>query len=125
MTWKSFPSAYESVSVIGGSSSTMSRLGLEFSGMGFDAFQESALERRVAVVLAQSARRSRESESSVVQDRDLVADFLDVRERMRSEEQSPSFGLELQEQLLRARARLGVEAAHRLVEDVQLAVRKE
>src|SRR6185295_2501746 len=96
-----------------GSSSTTRRLGRGFSGMGFDAFQEGALERRLAVALAQSARRAGVGHLSPVQNGDAVANLLGVGERMRGEQHSSPLRLELQEQVLGAGTRLGVEAAHR------------
>src|SRR5258708_25233252 len=104
-----------------GSSSTISRLGFAFSGMSLDAFQEGALERRFAVALAQSARRADVGGRPQVQDDHLVANFLDVGERVGDEEHGPAIRLELQKQVLRADARSCVQAAHRLVEDVQIA----
>src|SRR5438477_7178861 len=108
-----------------GSSSTINRLGRGFSGMGFDAFQEGALQRRFPVALAQSARRARVGHRSLVENRDAVADLLDVGERMRGEKQGSPLGLEVQEQVPGAVACLGVQAAHGLVENVQIALRKK
>src|SRR5436309_4495390 len=105
-----------------GSSSTIKRLGWESSGMGFDAFQEGALERRFPVALAQSAGRARVGHRTPVQNGDAVANLLDVGQRMRSEEQRSPLGLETQDQVLGAVARLGVQAAHRFVEHVQIAL---
>src|SRR5438552_13075528 len=125
MTSKSFPSAYERVSVMSGSSSTIKRLGRRSSGMGFDAFQEGALQRRFPVALAQSAGRARVGHRSRVENRDAVADLLDVGERMGGEKEGSPLGLEVQEQVPGAVACLGVQAAHRLVENVQIALRKK
>src|SRR5260370_41158894 len=108
-----------------GSSSTISRLGWGSSGMSFDAFQEGALQRRFPVALAQSARRAGISERSQMQDAQLVADFLDGGERMRGEKQGSALRHELQNQVLRAGARLGVQAAHRFVQDIEIALRKK
>src|SRR2546426_11162144 len=108
-----------------GSSSTISRLGFAFSGMSLDAFQEGALKRRFAVALAQPARSADVSERPQVQDDHLVANFLDVGERVGDEEHGPAIRLELQKQVLRADARSCVQAAHRLVEDVQIASGKK
>src|SRR2546422_7776377 len=44
---------------------------------------------------------------------------------MRGEKQGSPFRLEVQEQVLGAGARLGIEAAHRFVENVQIALRKK
>src|SRR3981189_2542936 len=104
-----------------GSSSTIRRLGREASGMGFDAFQEGALQRRFAVALAQSARRAGVGHRSPVQNADAVANLLGVGERMRGEKQGSPLRLELQEQVLGAGARLGVPAAHRFVENAKIA----
>src|SRR3977135_485398 len=108
-----------------GSSSTIKRLGRRSSGMGFDAFQEGALKRRFPVALAQSAGRARVGHRSLVENGDAVANLLDVGERMRGEKQGSPFGLEVQEQVLGAVARLGVQAAHGLVEDVHIALREK
>src|SRR6266852_1162473 len=108
-----------------GSSSTIRRLGRGSSGMGFDAFQEGALQRRFPVALAQSARRAGISESSPVKDGHIVANLLDVCERMRGEKQSSPLRNELQDQFFRAGTRLGVQAAHRFVQDVEIALRKK
>src|SRR5262249_2224800 len=121
ITSKSFPNAYDRVSVIRGSSSTMSKLGLAFSGMGLDAFQEGAFKRRFLVVFPQAVRRPGVGERAAVQDGDPVANLLDVRQRVRRQQKSASLGLQLEQQGLGARARLGIEAAHRLVQDVQVA----
>src|SRR5882672_1474492 len=88
-----------------GSSSTIRRLGRGFSGMGFDAFQEGALQRRFPVALAQSARRAGVRHLSPVQNGDAVANLLGVGERMRGEQQSSPLRLELRSKsLARARA---------------------
>src|SRR5204863_307561 len=108
-----------------GSSSTINRLGWRSSGMGFDAFQEGALQRRFPVALAQPAGRAHVGHRSLVENRDAVADLLDVGERMRGEKQGSPLGLEVQEQVPGAIACLGVQAAHRLVENVQIALRKK
>src|SRR5882762_8763984 len=108
-----------------GSSSTISRLGRVASGMSFDAFQEGALERRFPVELAQSARRAGVGNRSPVQNSDAVANLLDIGERMRGEKQGSPLRLELQEQVLGAGARLGIQAAHRFVENVEIALRKK
>src|SRR6267378_3981442 len=108
-----------------GSSSTISRLGRGASGMGFDAFQEGALQRRFPVELAQSARRAGVGNRPRVQNSDAVANLLDLGERMRGEKQGSPFRLEVQEQVLGAGARLGIEAGHRFVENVQIALRKK
>src|SRR5882762_5777959 len=108
-----------------GSSSTISKLGWVASGMSFDAFQEGALQRRFPVELAQSARRAGVGNRSPVQNSDAVANLLDVDERMRGEKQRAPLRLEVQEQVLGAAARLGVQAAHRFVENVQIALRKK
>ncbi len=60
-----------------------------------------------------------------MQDDHLVANFLDVGERVGDEEDGPAIRLELQKQVLRADARSCVQAAHRLVEDVQIASGKK
>src|SRR5256885_9826417 len=125
MTSKSFPRAYERVSVMRGSSSTIKRLGRGFSGMGFDAFQESTFQRRFPVALAQSAGRAGVGHRSSVENGDAVANLLDVGERMRAEKQGSPLGLEVQEQVLGAVACLGVQAAHRLVENVNIALREK
>src|SRR5258708_35513282 len=44
---------------------------------------------------------------------------------MRGEQQSSPLRLELEEQVLGAGARLGVQAAHRFVENVKIALRKK
>src|SRR6266571_4463982 len=90
--------------------------------MGFDAFQEGALQRGFPVALAQSAGRAGVGHRSPVQNGDAVANLLDVGERMRGEKQGSPFGLEVQEQVLGAVACLGVQAAHRFVEyrDLQI-----
>src|SRR5258706_348186 len=108
-----------------GSSSTIRRLGRGFSGMGFDAFQEGTLQRRFAVALAQSAGRAGVGHLSLVQYGDAVANLLGVGERMRGEKQGSPLRLELEEQVLGAGARLGVQAAHRFVENVKIALRKK
>src|SRR5712691_10982934 len=108
-----------------GSSSTISRLGRGSSGMSFYAFQEGALQRRFSVARAQSARRAGISERSSVQHGHIVTDFLDVGERMRGEKQGSPLRHELQYQVLRAGARLGVQAAQRFVQDVEIALRKK
>src|SRR5713226_4353766 len=108
-----------------GSSSTISRLGFAFSAMSLDAFQEGALKRRFAVALAQSARRADVGGCPQVQDDHVVANFLDVGERVGGKEDGPAIRLELQKQVLRAHARSCVQAAHRLVEDVQIASGKK
>src|SRR5258706_13699738 len=106
-----------------GSSSTISRLGRGFSAMGFDAFQEGALQRRFAVTLAQSARRAGVGHLSPVQNGDAVANLLCVAEGMRGEQQSSPLRLELEEQVLCASPHLRGQAAPRFVEDVQIALR--
>src|SRR5204863_9041877 len=106
-----------------GSSSTINRLGWRSSGMGFDAFQEGALQRRFPVALAQPAGRAHVGHRSLVENRDAVADLLDVGERMRGEKQGWPLGLEVQEQVSAAIACLWVQAAHRLVGDVPIALR--
>src|SRR5256885_13044681 len=89
-----------------GSSSTINRLGWRSSGMGFDAFQEGALQRRFPVALAQPAGRARVGHRSLVENGDAVADLLDVGERMRGEKQGSPLGLEVQEQVDRKSTRL-------------------
>src|SRR6266702_1745153 len=108
-----------------GSSSTIKRLGWGSSGMGFDAFQEGALQGRFPVTLAQSARGAGVGHRSPVQNGDAVANLLGVGERMRGEKRGSPLGLELQEQVLGVGARLGVQAAHRFVENVKIAPRKK
>src|SRR5713101_8576775 len=108
-----------------GSSSTISRLGRGASGMSFDTFKEGALQGRIPVELAQSARRAGVGNRSPVQNSDAVANLIDVGERMRGEKQGSPFRLEVQEQVLGAGARLGVQAGHRFVENVQIALRKK
>src|SRR6266446_2880658 len=108
-----------------GSSSTISRLGFVFSAMGLDASQESALERGFAVALAQSERRANVGERPRMQNDHPVAHFLDVGERMRDEEHGPAIRLDLQKQVLCADARYRVQAAHRFVENVQIASGKK
>src|SRR5436190_1048658 len=108
-----------------GSSSTIKRLGWRSSGMGFDTFQEGALERRFPVALAQSAGRAGVGHRPPVQNGDAVANLLDVGQRMRGEEQRSPLRLEVQEQVLGAVARLGIQAAHRFVENVQIALREK
>src|SRR5882724_1390906 len=103
----------------------MSRLGLALSGMGFDAFQEGAFERGVAVAISQAGRRSGICQGSFVQDGDLIADFLDVGERVRGEKQGSSFGFHPKQQISGAGTCQGIEAGHRLVENVQVALRKK
>src|SRR5882762_4413780 len=99
-----------------GSSSTIKRLGRRSSGIGFDAFQEGALKRRFPVALAQSARRAGVGHRSPVQNGDAVANLFDLGQRMRGEKQGSPLRLEVQEQVLGAGARLGVQAAQRFVE---------
>src|SRR5882672_10348814 len=125
ITSKSFPSAYDRVSVVGGSSKKISRLGLAFSGMGFDAFQEGAFQRRFLVLQKQVPRRPGVGEPAAVQDGDLIADLFDVGERVRRQQYGPALGFHPEQQRLGASARLGIEAAHRLVENVQVALREE
>src|SRR5437764_12368156 len=108
-----------------GSSSTINRLGWRSSGMGFDALPEGALQRRFPGAVAQSAGRARVGHRSLVENRDAVADLLDVGERMRGEKQGSPLALEVQEQVPGAIACLGVQAAHRLVDNVQIALRKK
>src|SRR5580765_634361 len=125
MTSKSFPRAYASVSVISGSSSTTSRLGLALSGMGFDAFQKGAFQGRFLVLLAKPTGCAGVGECSVVQDGELVANLLDVGERVRREQYRSPLGPQLEQQPLGARACQRIEPAHRFVQNVQIAPRQK
>src|SRR5215831_10977065 len=108
-----------------GSSSTISKLGFAFSGMfrvrGSYAFQESLLQSALSLLLPQFRRRAEERQPAFVQDGHMVADFLDVCERMGREECRSTLGFFPKEQVLYLGARLGVEASHGLIEQVQLS----
>src|SRR3954462_4003668 len=109
MTSKSLPSAYASVSVMSGSSSTISRLGLALSGMapairiGY-APEKGVFQSALPVALEQPRRRAVVGQPPLVQHRHMVADFLDVREGMRRQKYRSALRFTLQERALDVRA---------------------
>src|SRR5688572_24240836 len=121
----SVPSAKASVSVISGSSSTTRRAGFGLGdACGFvisDASQEGTLQISLGVALAKRARAAAEAHAPALQHADGGAEFLDVGEDMRGEEKRAALGGKASQHGLNRHARRRIEAAHRLVQHIQVA----
>src|SRR5207247_3315266 len=128
-TSKSAPSANDSASVISASSSTTSSPGLA-SGAGCgllvtDASHEGALQVGLAVARAQGLRRAAEAQPRALEHRDRGAQFVDVGEHVRSEEQGAALRAQALQHRFHRHPCGRVKAAHRLIEHVELALERK
>src|SRR2546425_3553894 len=118
-----------SVSVISGSSSTTSSPGFASgAGCGFvvtDAPHERPLQVSLRVTRAKRRRRAAEADRSLVQHRDGRAELFYVGENVRSKEQRPAFSAQSAQNRFHRDPGGGVKAAHRLVEDKEVALDQE
>src|SRR5262245_27514511 len=110
--------------MISGSSSTTSSASLDSGAdsglLVTDAPQERGLEARLAGALAQRGGRAAKAQRAALEHRDARAQFLDVGEDVRGEEQRAPLGVQAAQQRLDGDARRRVEPAHRLVEHHQI-----
>src|SRR3954463_4257752 len=85
-----------------------------------DGSEECLLEVRAPVLRTQCSRRAGEAQPAGVNHRDAVAQLSNVGERMRCEEHAATFPLQLPHARFQQGVRLGIEAARRFVEYVQV-----
>src|SRR5712691_9764078 len=90
-----------------------------------DAPHERPLQLSLRVTRAKRRRRAAEADRSPVQHRDGRTELFYVGENVRSKEQRPAFSAQSAQNRFHRDPGRGVKAAHRLVEDKQVALHQE